>query len=709
MKKIVVLLPVFFLLIKNLSAQSVLGIDVSHHQGTINWAQVAAAGKVFAWVKATEGVTYTDPNYTTNMTNGTTAGVVMGAYHFARPLSNSAVNEANHFLAVAGSLIVAGYLPPALDLEDPPGGSLTGSMSSAALTTWAETWMSTVQNATGIAPVIYTSSSIAAYVGSSLNTYKLWIAKPDGNATTPPTGLGVWNPNWLVKQYSWTGTVPGISASGVDLDVFNGTINDFNTLIGGSVTPPVCNNDNICNAATLSINTSCNNIACSTINATPPTPAIPYMGASSCTSTYQAGRYDDDVWFSITPGNTDPVTITVTPTSNMANFDPAVGIYTGNCNSPTQTTCADLYSEGQTETITYTPVAGTTYFIRVFSYGIGSSFSGNFNICVSAGCTPPTTPLVTGDASFCSNANGNIAVSNPCNGCNYLWSNGQSGTGISVTTSGNYSVTASNSCSTAVSNSFQVTEVTAVSPSVTIAAGSASVCAGDTVWFIANAVYGGNAPAYQWFVNNNLVANGSSYSTATLADGDSVYCKMTSSEQCVSSTEVFSTVLQMQVNKVDTPVITLSGCELQTNLFQQLSYQWYYNMAAVANATGHVFTANQTGNYYVIVEDSNLCTARSAAMYVSYPACMATGIVPVNDVFDFTVYALDNSTWQVTVADRLLGGQAEVYNVLGEMVQKLPVAKSLTLIDSRFLLPGMYLIKITKEKTSASSKKIMKY
>jgi len=54
-----------------------------------------------------------------NMNAGVSAGVVMGAYHFARPDNNSAVDEANHFVSVAGNYIGAGYLPPALDLEDP--------------------------------------------------------------------------------------------------------------------------------------------------------------------------------------------------------------------------------------------------------------------------------------------------------------------------------------------------------------------------------------------------------------------------------------------------------------------------------------------------------------------------------------------------------------------------------------------------------------
>ena len=227
-------------------SQTILGVDVAHYDsdapyGAENWTQVKGAGKKFAWNKATQGISYTDPSFVTNMVGGHAAGVVMGAYHFATPETNSATAEANWFVSVAGAYIGPGYLPPVLDLEDPSSGTgLTSYFTSAALTTWVQTWMTTVQNATGVAPIIYTSGSIASYVGSSLNHYGLWSADPDGSSTVAPNAahLGVWT-TWKFKQYSWTGTVAGIgsnSSAQVDLDVFNGDTTAFNTLIGIATT-----------------------------------------------------------------------------------------------------------------------------------------------------------------------------------------------------------------------------------------------------------------------------------------------------------------------------------------------------------------------------------------------------------------------------------------------------------------------------------------
>ena len=67
------------------AAATTPGIDVSRYQGTINWTSVKNAGIQFAFIKATEGTSYKDPNFNANYTNSYNAGVIRGAYHFARP------------------------------------------------------------------------------------------------------------------------------------------------------------------------------------------------------------------------------------------------------------------------------------------------------------------------------------------------------------------------------------------------------------------------------------------------------------------------------------------------------------------------------------------------------------------------------------------------------------------------------------------------
>jgi GH25 family lysozyme M1 (1,4-beta-N-acetylmuramidase) len=220
----------------------VLGLDVSSYQGTINWSQVKAAGFVFAFAKATEGVGYTDTEYANYITNGEAAGVYMGAYHFAHPEDNSARAEANYFLSIAGSHITSCEMPPVLDLENPPSGpSLQSYFTSAQLTAWVQTWMSVVDSVTGISPIIYIGASNAAYLNSSVTKYKLWMDDADGNPSTPPASLGVWN-TWAFKQYSWTLTVPGVSG-GTDANVFNGDMAALKSLMACSPTTGIEKNN----------------------------------------------------------------------------------------------------------------------------------------------------------------------------------------------------------------------------------------------------------------------------------------------------------------------------------------------------------------------------------------------------------------------------------------------------------------------------------
>src|ERR1017187_7245073 len=82
-------------------AQTILGIDVYHGDDPITWSQVKAGGYGFAWHKATQGTGTTDPNFVSDMVSGEAAGMHMGAYDFATPISNAAQQEADHFLSVA--------------------------------------------------------------------------------------------------------------------------------------------------------------------------------------------------------------------------------------------------------------------------------------------------------------------------------------------------------------------------------------------------------------------------------------------------------------------------------------------------------------------------------------------------------------------------------------------------------------------------------
>jgi GH25 family lysozyme M1 (1,4-beta-N-acetylmuramidase) len=215
-------------------AQRPLGIDVSYWQGNLtqaNWNSIHNAGKAFAIVRATHytssGETYAhgdpDPYFASNMVYAHNAGMLAGAYNFARPSLWSPTTDANYFLSYASPYITSGYLRPVLDLEEAGGTTPVGATNLSA---WANAWIDYVQQQTGVEAMVYCNSNYARnYLNSTLASRTLWIANyacsTNPQTGSPPNGTGIWS-TWKFWQYCSTGSVSGISGN-VDLDVFNGT------------------------------------------------------------------------------------------------------------------------------------------------------------------------------------------------------------------------------------------------------------------------------------------------------------------------------------------------------------------------------------------------------------------------------------------------------------------------------------------------------
>jgi len=183
--------------------------------------------------------------------------------------------------------------------------------------------------------------------------------------------------DWKVAYHTYTA---------IQLSSYDPRCANSNIVIGGcgTIDSLLCNNDNSCgppNPIPLNINSTCVNTSCSTIGATAQSPDIPFYAGASCSTLYQSARTDDDVWFSITPGDTSLINISVVATSG--NLDPCIGVYTGNCSSPTQIACADANGNMLQESVSFIPTTLNQYLIRVFGYDIGA-YSGNFDICVTS-------------------------------------------------------------------------------------------------------------------------------------------------------------------------------------------------------------------------------------------------------------------------------------------------------------------------------------
>ena len=195
------------------------GVDVSHYQGSINWSSVKAAGISFAYIKATEGTTYTDPQFSANYLHAYNAKVIRGAYHFAQPGLSSGSAQATYFAAHGGAWSANNLtLPGMLDLEGGCAGLSTTSMRS-----WILAFYNTYKAKTTRDVVIYTSPSwwntcTGGWSGMSAKS-PLYVANWTSAANpTIPTGF----PYATIWQYTDSGSVSGIPGA-VDRDRFNGT------------------------------------------------------------------------------------------------------------------------------------------------------------------------------------------------------------------------------------------------------------------------------------------------------------------------------------------------------------------------------------------------------------------------------------------------------------------------------------------------------
>jgi len=203
-----------------IAADPIKGIDVSHWQGHITWADVAADGIDFAFAKATEGRLYQDDEYARNKERAEANGVAFGAYHFANPdkTANDAIIEADNFVDTAN--LGPNNLIPVLDLEQ------HGGFGPKKLRQWAKAWLARVEARTGVKAMIYTSPSFwKDRMGNptwfSDHGFRLWIAH--WHVDSPRVPARNWDGRgWTVWQYDNCGSVAGIEGC-VDLDRFRGS------------------------------------------------------------------------------------------------------------------------------------------------------------------------------------------------------------------------------------------------------------------------------------------------------------------------------------------------------------------------------------------------------------------------------------------------------------------------------------------------------
>ncbi|MDE5929296.1 MAG: hypothetical protein K2H03_02325 [Muribaculaceae bacterium] len=195
----------------------VKGIDVSYHNGEIDFEAVAADTVSFVYIKATEGGTWQDSCFTRNFDAARAAGLLTGAYHFFR-FDVSGLRQAYNF--IDGLQGRRPDLPLAIDLEE---WKNVPDVTTADVIDRLAVMVDRLQ-AEGYKVMIYTNKSgYSRFLHRGFEDLDIWIC----SFTDPPTG----GP-WRFWQHSHQGRVRGIKGK-VDMNTFNGGAEDFAEYLRG--------------------------------------------------------------------------------------------------------------------------------------------------------------------------------------------------------------------------------------------------------------------------------------------------------------------------------------------------------------------------------------------------------------------------------------------------------------------------------------------
>ena len=195
------------------------GIDVSHHQGKINWEMAKAMKDKdisldFAFIKATEGVSFKDKKFSYNWRKSKDAGFIRGAYHYFNP-NKKGEEQAKNFIRTV--TLKKGDFPPVIDVED------IGNVSSARLMKGVMMFAKKVETHYGIKPIIYTYHDFYKQnFDDTFDDYTLWIAHYFVKSPN--------NKSWNFWQHNDRGRVSGINTP-VDFNVFNRDLEQMKGLL----------------------------------------------------------------------------------------------------------------------------------------------------------------------------------------------------------------------------------------------------------------------------------------------------------------------------------------------------------------------------------------------------------------------------------------------------------------------------------------------
>ena len=192
-----------------------MGIDVSKHNGSIDWNAVKNSGVSYVIIRcgyrgSSTGALIEDPMFRTNIQGASKAGLKVGIYFFTQAVNEvEAVEEASMVLS-----LIKGYnisYPVFLDVESSGGGRGDG-INASTRTAACKAFCQTIQNSGYKAGIYANKEWLNKFIDApSLSNYRIWLAQYAAAPTYSRTKYDMW-------QYSSKGSVTGISGN-VDMNI----------------------------------------------------------------------------------------------------------------------------------------------------------------------------------------------------------------------------------------------------------------------------------------------------------------------------------------------------------------------------------------------------------------------------------------------------------------------------------------------------------
>lgn len=186
------------------------GIDISMHNGSINFGAVKNSGVNVVIIKATEGVQYVDPYLTTHYNGAKAQGLNIGFYHFMSEKTDPSQQAIDFWNAIKEKQF---NVMPCLDIETNSWGR-----SSKQITDRCLEFLNKFKALSGLSCMIYTGGYFGRdSLDSRIKNYPGWIAHYGVN-TPMTTGFNV-----IGHQYTESGKINGVNGN-VDLNNFTDKI-----------------------------------------------------------------------------------------------------------------------------------------------------------------------------------------------------------------------------------------------------------------------------------------------------------------------------------------------------------------------------------------------------------------------------------------------------------------------------------------------------